>query len=448
MAGTTFRKISAWGLGAGLGLGLVAGAFAQEQQEDTGRYKLTVSQGIKWSDNPSFLSAGSDSALLGTSQLEFGLTQGNRQNQFTLTAGAGVEYELDGSNSRWLDPNLALNYVRDSRDMRLELNASGTRNRLSDLNLSDGFDEDDLQTGDSTRDDLQFRASLQTGRTARFGTQWTISRNQRDYSDDGSYNDTSTDRYEGILRFDWNRLASSRLSFSRREYQTDSSEVSDKDTTTFGLNNSFQINKVTELDLGLRYSKIEEETREFDGFSYSADLTIDRPNGELTLSFDSSYNETGRRENLRLGRTMDQKWGSIGGSIGVSRNDDGDLQPLYTLSLTRNAKTARFTANLNQQIAVSNADQDVLRTQLSLAYQQEINSRSSFDARLGLADSRNLDNDDDTSRLNGSLTYRHQVGADWGLAAGVSHTTAFSDTGSDTERNEVFMRLEKDFDWR
>jgi len=67
---------------------------------------------------------------------------------------------------------------------------------------------------------------------------------------------------------------------------------------------------------------------------------------------------------------------------------------------------------------------------------------------VSLIDTNVLGVDEDTSRFDFDLSYNREVTRDWDMVVGYTHSRSTSDTATDRDSNTIFLRLQRDFEFR
>jgi len=141
------------------------------------------------------------------------------------------------------------------------------------------------------------------------------------------------------------------------------------------------------------------------------------PDGAITASLASSFDEDGRTFTSNIGRQMTLKAGELSYSFGLSGSDNGDLNPLYAVSYSQELpRDAAANVRLSQSFATNGTGREAVN--------------------------------EDVSVMNFGVNYSHALAQDWGIVTGYTHSMSSSDQDGDDSTNTVFVGLQKDFSWR
>ncbi|WP_299832333.1 hypothetical protein [uncultured Roseobacter sp.] len=435
--------------------GVSAIATAQDNQPPGLVASLDVTQRLEYSDNPD-LEAESDSDIFGRTILGFGLAGNTDIQSFEFNLGLDIEQgRNDRSSIDLLNPFVNFGYDRASRASRIGVDLSY---RESDVD-SQVFDEEFLEDGDSINQSTgtrsSYRASLSgaIGEQAPIGASYQLSRSEIQYSGtvDPDLTDRTTDNASGQLEFRIDPRITARLTANYSNLDVDGDGV-DRRTTGFGAGVGLDVTPRLTIDTSLSQTRVEQSgTRnEVDeGLSFGVDVSQAMVNGSLNLNLASDVTSNGRRESLRLSRSMTLQRGSeLSFNLGATRSDESDLNPLYGLSYQHVLPSAEISVSLSQTVTADSNNQEEINTTLRGSYRQDINELSSLSATISLFNRNELGAAaDDGQRVELGLSYRYALTRDWGLVTGVSHTLSSRDSEADRSSNAIFVGIQRSFAW-
>jgi hypothetical protein len=445
--GTATRLIRAAALGCGCGL------LPGQAQEDAGGLVLsaTVSPRLEWSDNLDFTADG-EAGFRASTALSFALESTTRVQQFALSAGGALRYDDSTGEAGFEDPQLRLFWRRESRDSAVEASVLYREADVSSLVAEDEFDPDSLILDDGTRRTLSADVALEFGRESPFGGRLALSHDRTEYLDttDPELVDTRTDGASLDLRFAIDPRISARaaLGWTREDSDGDT----DTETLRASAGAGLEVSPVLTVGADIGWSRIERTglvTDTDEGLSLGLDATWTLANGSLSGSIDSEVGENGRRSEIRVSRALEMPRGQLTFSVGASRTEGFDVEPLLGLDYVQELPRGVLTASLEQRTDTDDDGEESLLTSLSLGYRQELTAVSSLGASASL---RSVDvlaaGGDDASRIDLSLSYTHALTDEWGLTGGYTRALSRSDAEPDVSANTVFLGLERNFRWR
>jgi hypothetical protein len=417
---------------------------------------FSIDQRLEFSDNPDFDEEGG-SDLFGRTILGFGLNSETRVQRFGLNLGLDIEEGRAGAPSVDVaNPFAQLVYDRNTRNATI---SAFTAYRESDVDSDIGDEEFDLdgdilRQEDGTRESLNFRLSGEVGRDAPIGGSWSWDYNEITFSDTTDPDLTDQSRYTLAGQVDFRItpriVANVRASYSDFDARGNGT---DRETTRIGTGVALTISPVLTANLGLGYDRIErsgDETGTDDGLSVRAGLERAVPNGAWQLDFSSAVesNEDGRRSNLTVGRSVELPRSVLNVSFGLSGSDIVGTDPLLNVDYSQTLPRARINLGLSQSITTDSDNDEQINTRLRAGFDQQINALSQVGLSLSLFDVNDLSTgNDDTQRIDVSLTYRYALTRDWGLVGGVSHRRLTEENEANRSRNTIFIGLRRDFAW-
>ena len=433
---------------------LATAAAPLRAQDDGGlRAGLTLTPGLAYED---------DSDPRFRARLGFGaeLSSQTRSQSFALSLRGALE---PAGRPRTLsdalrDPVLSLSYGLERRNSALTASASYRRARISTLFLDDSLGEDvlTLLPGEGRRSDLDARAALTLGREAPFGAVLDLSYGQRRYSDTSDPGLRDEDRRGAglALRFDIDRRL--RVTLAGRVQETDvSGGGTDLRRESVTLGAELAVNPTLTLGAGLGAVRITETTgpveRLREGGTWDVSMVQELPDGSLSARMGSQLTTAGRLDTLRIDRVMELPRGTLGFGGGVARQGGGDPQPQVGLVWQHNASpTARLRLSLDRALRVTDAGEAGIDSRLGLSWQQEIDPLSRLGLGLNLRQTGPVGGGSAAESQQAALTldWRRSLTPDWALRSSYTHRWTRTSGTSDRRDNDVFLGLERSFQWR
>ena len=435
---------------------LVPMAWAQDGQGGL-TATLGVSQGLEWSDNPDFVAGDESSEVTAVTGLNFGLTSQTRTQSFSFGAGARLEVggTETGDDVEIATSNLRFGYTRSAANSSLSASGSYRESDVGEFVPDEDLLSEDLIFDTGTRKDTSFKFGFETGLQAPIGASLNYSLRDRAFSDitDPDLFDTEQRTLSGRINFRIDPRITLRLTASEGRYEAEDVDQTERDTSSYGVGAAFDVTPSLSADVELSFDETETRdtagTRISDGYGLSLGLTQTLQNGTLTGNLSSKVNSNGRRDTLRVGRNMDLPNGSLSFSLGVTEGETSSTRLLASVDYTRNLPRGDLKIGLSQTPNVSSTDNDVINTRLSIGYGETINSVSSWDAKLSLADISVLTEDnEDRQRADLSLSYRRALGQDWDLVSRYAYSETRGDSRPERKSNTISLSVERTFSFR
>lgn len=413
---------------------------------------------LEANDNYDLRSDSAGNALIWTNTIEYNQKYVTDVDSFDGTASGDLRFAdlpVVGADNSLDNGTVRANYAR-----RIDDNSFGFYVYFNDADidyldplrsLDDSGGLDDLQ-GQGRRSLLNTRASLDLNEDGPISFSLQAGYRNTDYRDvtDDSLNDKTS--YNVTAETGLDVATGYRVLFggTYSGYDEDDGDNNQRYEIYTGLRASPTPTGTFTARFG--YSEINTEqngveddyTGDVAQFSYTEDL----PNGDVTLAFSSRLYETGRRNQISVGRSLALPTGSLSGSIGLSNNDNFDARPYAGLSYVVVRPTSRLAFGFNQNFDVDDDGNDVLNGSLNASYTQQVNPVSSFTLSALAASRVQLDDDSadqDINRVTLTARYNHSITRDWQVSTGVTHRSRFEEDEGDSQSNAVFLNLTRTF---
>ena len=428
---------------------------AQEAPESARQFILDVGQRLEWSDNPDLEVIGEDRFTSRTT-LQFGIEKRTHTDRLSLSLGGDLEL-YDGSSSDIDNANFGLGWNRDVGHSRTGITFDYREVDLGST-TSTFFNEDtgsiDFGTVDrGTRQTADLNLTGAFGVDSPFGGSYTLGQRQIRYSDtlDSDLLDADRTTFTGDLFTVINPRLTLGLETSYRDFNE--TGPGDRDTTSsqFGTFADVEITPRLTGRFGLGWKEVEEtgiSNNVEDGIVFDVALTQDLPRSSMTFGASSDILASGRRDEIFVSQTFDLPRNDLRYSLGLSRFDGNDIEPLIGLGWSQDLPRGAISFTLEQRATSGRDNENLINSRMSLGYRQELTSRSGFDVTFSAIDRNDLSATGvDTQRYNLDLTYRHALYEDWNLTSGISMVLLEEDSAADRNANTVFIGLEKRFVW-
>ncbi|MCG6882408.1 MAG: hypothetical protein LJE62_01495 [Silicimonas sp.] len=339
------------------------------------------------------------------------------------------------------DNSVGIVYSRDGANSALLFSAG-----YSERNLEDDV-VDSIVTDGGEVTTLQFSGSVETGIEGPFGVKIDASYRDRDFTAaDPSLVDDTVTSLEALARFSLSRSTSLRARAGLTRTDEDDAAGTETVATYFGLGVATETAGGLDVTGDLLFDRSEETTsmpaasNVEDGVGFELAVTRAMPNGSIGGSLNSRIDDVGRRSTLTLMRSIDTKTGEFAFSVGVLDQENvDDLQVIGGLTYSVEGPRNAFSASLTREANTRN-DATVVQTGLELAYRQQINAISDWEATLGYREIDELGSSDDDARTTAGLSYTRNLTDEWSMSTGYKYS---KDEGEDAE-NSVFFNIRRD----
>lgn len=449
------RRLCVAGIIVPVGFGMLQ---AQEVPDGARQIILDVGQRLEWSDNPDLEEEGEDRF---TSRTTLQFTGFRRSRSDILSFSLGGDFELsDGDedvDNGIANPNLGLAWARDVGHAQTGISFDY---READLGSTTGtfFNEDtdsiDFGTVDrGTRQTADLRLNGAFGIESPVGGSYDLWQRQIRYSDTDDEDLRDADR----LTFDAGVfvVAGPRVTLGLEGFYSDFDEVGpgDLDTVETRLDSFADITFSQRLSgrFALGWEEVEESgtsNNVEDGVVFEADLTQALQRSEISFGVASDIVASGRRSEVRFGQSFDLPRNELSYSLGLSRLEDEDTEPLIGFAWSQDLPRGGVRALIEQTATTSRDNENLINSRMALGYTHELTARSGVDLEFAFIDRNDRSTeDDDSQRFDINLTYRHTLYQDWNLVSGISLVRLEEDDGEDTDANTIFVGLEKRFVW-
>jgi hypothetical protein len=395
--------------------------------------------------------------------LGIGIDANTATQQFSFGIGADLQFE-DLSGGRREEngiekPFARLDYTLNGTDSRLTFNGSYRTDSILDsvfLDTDGDLIQDTVITSDGTTETFNVSAGYSFGLQAPFGMDFTVGRDERNYSNtvDPNLYDRSTDIYGIVARFRFNSNTQARLIAQERKFSADDSVQTERDTTDLGVGLDYQIQPDLRFSGQITQTDIEEVrttgVQQNDGISASLDLTRDLVNGTIGVTASRVQSTDTARSTLRVDRAMTLPMGALSFGVGPSWSDTGDTVLIGSLDYSTLLPNGAITASLARTASVNVDDDEIRTTNLDLAYIRTINPVSSMDFRVNVADisDAGAGTTNDGTRADFRVGYRQQLTPDWDWTLGYVHRYRKFSDGSTASSNAIVTSIGRSFSIR
>ncbi len=137
---------------------------------------------------------------------------------------------------------------------------------------------------------------------------------------------------------------------------------------------------------------------------------------------------------------------TLSGSLGVTRGEANETNVIGSLRFAQMVPTGEITTQFNRYVANDSDDDERLFSALSIGYDHQINSYSSFILGASFTSSNTTGKTDLNTRVRASATYRYDLTDDWNLNTGYVYRTRDEDPSAHAESHSLFFGIGRRFD--
>lgn len=437
---------------------LVFPAALWAQETGTGGVNITfeIGQRFEYVEEEGFVGATRDEGLRSLTTLAFGISSETRNQRLAFDLSTGVAQNLtNGGSTEFESTRASLDYTISNRNTELTFAGFYQRDEVDDLAFDTSLADTTINTGVGQREIFNLTTGLTVGRDALVTGTLTHVFEKSEYSDtiDPTLNDSHRQSVEGRLSFQIAPNLETSVFGSWSETDEQGVGATDRRTSRVGIGAVYEVTPATTLTGEIAYS--EEESRaaivsETDGLNYAFSLTHDRPNGAISLNFSEDDTLNGKRRQVSVGRSYMLRRGELSFSLGASKTDGFDIQPIAALGLNLEIdRNSTIEISLEQSGGIDGANNEVINTRLDMSYERELTSLSQISAGFALVEENVLAAGGiDRRAITLDLSHNYQLGGDWDLVSGYAHSSVRTDGQPTRERNTLFLGIQKSFAYR
>lgn len=398
------------------------GLLAAQSSGDSPTLRFGLSTGLVAHDNRGLDGESQGSTFEYISRLDFDATFATPIQQLEVSGRISLR-AVNGAEENSLDrglvePRLSIGYARQARDAQLSASLRYSEIDVSSSTLEEiiGVPDPQLVTAEGTRRSTVFDSDLELRRRAPFGITLSAGYTGLRYSDVVGTSLTDQDRFRlrTRLRLDINPSLQGTLTFGYTTFEDLGS--------TEGVRETFNINGRLSQGLG---------------------------NGTVSLQFGATSTEDGERYTLSAGRSITTATWDISGTLGVTRDIAGDLQPSASLNLEHALRDGTLSASLSQRIASGVEDDEEQIRSLNLSYVRQLNTLTRFNTNLSYSETEETAGGGNASSL-GTLAvgFERSLTRDIALNVGLQHRISEDSNGVRARDNRLSIFLRRDLSAR
>lgn len=443
-------------------------SIATPQTARTGGLEVDVGVGtsVTVDDNLELDPVSPGTSYISDTTLSFGISS-ITGSQALNVIGSGVLRFADipgRSIAGFEDPKIVGSYVITSKNSRFTIDG---RYEYVDREFLDPFQvalEDQQAAGGLNGDggtlELWNAGILyETGLNAPMKLAFSARNFGRNYYDVPVFNtdlfDATTNALGLTIGYDISPVTLVFANVSQSWYEAEDIPQTDRDTLSYSVGLSQDINQALTLGASIGFTQIDETQfglpNDQDSNIGSVSLVQQLRNGDVSILLDRSADINGSRTSLTFGRSLTLPRGDLGLTVGLSRGPGGSVDWIGSLDYNRQLKSSSFFVAFIQRATTDNNDNEILDTRLNAGYTYDITSISRVNLTMGLghSESSGTGNAPTIDRVNFVAAYSHDLTKDWTIDGGYQfrYLDDSSNTGSATS-NSIFVALGRNFSFR
>lgn len=368
--------------------------------------RFGIATRITASDNPGLTVVPSGAKTQISSGLSFGFSSETRSAKLEFDTSARLKLTGRDTGSRQLaSPAFDLAYRQNLSSSVLETEA-----RLREVELSDGSNIQNFDTGTGKRRDAEIRATLNWGQNGPRGLGLTFGAGSQTYSD-----------ADPGLR--------------------------DSTRLQFGINARLDLSAASRIDLGLDLSRFDEvgSAAPRPTVGLTAALTLDQPAGALVLRAGLSDMVEGQRLSLSVGRKLSFPRGTLEAEAGITRSVGGRtyLTGMLDYALTLPRSTVSLKAS--RRLTTGTDDTERLINTARAQLEHQFTPSVGLALQAGLARSEAPRTGLSVTNASASAILTRTLTPDWTLDLGLQHHSRRDDRiAGRAASNTIFLELRRD----
>lgn len=441
--------------------GLWAGA-AVAQDPGGVRLILDIDNRVEVDSNSELLVDSPGTSIIGSTRLDFGLISETRRQSLsfggTVTARA-FDIPTRDDNTDFDQRELAFEYQREAARAQLTLTGRYERADVERLTLADLIDDDEIDIDDPDFDELRGRGTRETigfGAAVEIGIDGPARLSldagylERNYTEDVDRDDSRrydlgaetalrlTPVTEGTIGLAWRRVDEDDEAETRRE----------RFSLLFGITHDFSRTLTLNAALGPTWVSNREDglTDRETGVDSNIGLSYERPTGTIDFDLTARTDQDGIRTGASIGRNFELPRGAVGGTIGLTRAADGEINTTAALDFRRDMPRSTFRARLARDVTPRFDESNVLRTVARVDYDYDINNISDLEFTATFARNEETDGTARVDRVDFGATYSRDLTTDWAMNVGYRFRARNDDEG-DRNSHAVFVGINRSFNF-
>lgn len=428
---------------------VVLPALAQDAGSSARRGLLSLSLGLEAGRNTDLTPGADDTSAELRGRLAY--EHWRRTSIDELHFAAEVNPKLSDDEDTKPLPKVQLDYARSTARSELRFAAVHQRTEVSDQTI--GFDEvGSIVYYDGTGERILTRATakLTGGIDQPLGYTLQASHSDIDYSDDSAdrYYASTADRIQLDLRAELAPATGLSFSVAYQDYEADRADELTRTGLRALVGLTHRIDGATRVAFSIGRSRVETErtTGDFteEGTTFGLLLARDDSRGGYALALDRAITENGARDEVKLTRQTETKLGAFDGMIGVSRGEDEETDVIAALGYTLEMPRDTLKIDLSRAVRTDDEGDDAVVTRVSGKLSHALGDVNSVS--FGLSATTTEQETEDTTRVNATVAYTHELGTDADLSAGLRMGLS-TRTGREDARSEtVFVTLSRRFE--
>lgn len=433
-------------LGVSLSAAYGIPALSQDRNaadEGGARSTFTTTVGATGGRNLDLSPGGKETETRLNGVLGYSYQKTTRRTKLQFDASINPEDAQDG-----VYPDVGLRIEHTGARYKFDASASYAEAKVTDQNLGFNADTGGIveYDGTGTRTLRQFSVGFEGGVDMPLGYTLDIDHSRVGYRGDtlgDDYSPSKNTRVGAGIRADVSSMTRLNFDISRQDYRSENLLRTHRttDIATFGIDQ--RIDAVNDLGVFVGRQSVDTartsgtETRR--GTVFGAEFSHTYSLGVSGVDYHRDLTENGMRDELLLRHSRTTALGRFNGSIGASKAKGGDTNWIgavtYDTTLLRNKMSVAFTRN----VMTNDDGDDVVVSRLSADLSHDFSDINGLD--FGLMASSTKETDDDSTRVDATVTYRHTLTQDISVQAGVRFNLSKKSEREDAESQSLFVNV-------
>ncbi|WP_149758241.1 hypothetical protein [Roseivivax sediminis] len=374
---------------------------------------------------------------------------------FSFQSALETEGQGEEETGGLVDPNAQLRYTRRGARSLLEVSASYRKTDVGTVVPEENLDSDELVARVGSRTTYGQGLGLTFGIDTPIEGSIEASRRQIRYSDLGEATllDFDTTAVAADVQFRASDVLDLRLSGEAERTDTLDGGT-DRDSYRLGFGAEYDVSAA--LSVSLDYGYAWYESREVGAETETAyspifDFGLVRQvrDGLYRMDVASRLTNQGTRVDLAVGRERALRLGDLTWSLGVTRSEDGEVDPILGVGYGKELPTSSYEVRLERAVQADAFGDEAFVGALEVGYDRDLGKLSSLGFEMAYREWEfPQDQSDDVERLEVGLEVRRTFARDTDLVSRVSRKRTLTESqGADTE-TLFFVGVRRNFGWR
>ncbi len=447
---------------------IIPPSLAQDSEGNGVEMTFGVGQRFERDSNLTLIPGGEKATTLSVTNLSFGFLSETKVDTLSFGVSTALRAvngpDTSGTDTSFDDLNAQLSFARDVEHSALSVSTRYNSANIKFIQPLVGIIDED---GDIVfPDDLDALEGTGTRVSYGLNTSLVLKRGMRDLAFRAGISGLKYDTATAANLFDNKRsylgvtagfiispVLDGSLSYDNSIYSASNTTQTDRTTNSVSAGLAYAMSKTVSLRGSLGYSNTETDegigparaTTTQEGYTTGVGLNVERPNGAININLETGIDQNGRRNSFDIGRTLSFPQGNLGFSIGLTEDDQNNVNTTTSANWSQELPSGNLTVRLQRGIIVNNDDENRLISFVSANYSHPINSLSSLNFNGSYSGSQDTGGGNSVKQANLSTSYSHAVTQDWNLNTGYTYRMRNTTTTSSADSHAIFLSVGRSF---